>query len=170
MKVCWLCLSCRAAAIDCFERGTAHFPFVPKFNFVTKVIRSLVDIGTTVTAYQIASSNKSFLFCAADALHQVGTKSCLAARRGRRGAWSRDLSILMWCRELLLLATFSLMLLCILCALNNIGCMACTLVSVAVELLRVRVVDGWMRARTPSGPSKRLALWRNAVWPLKTNF
>lgn len=60
--------------------------------------------------------------------------------------------MLMSYRELLLLKMLNLMLLC---TIDNIGCMACTLVIIGVELLRVRVVYGWMRARTPAGPSPR---------------
>ena len=56
--------------------------------------------------------------------------------------------MLMWYCELLLLTMHNLMLLC---TLGNIECVACTLARIGVELLRVRVVHGWMRARTPAG-------------------
>ena len=88
--------------------------------------------------------------CAPIASSQVDTRTCLAAGGGRCSVWCRDLSILLSYRELLLLTTHNLMLLC---TLNSIECMACTLVRVRVELLRVRVVHGWMRAGTPAGHS-----------------
>ena len=70
-------------------------------------------------------------------------------------------------RELLLLTML------LLSTMDTIGCMACTLVRIAVELLRVRVVHSWMRASTPAAasPPGWLAFVRGSVvGTLKTNF
>lgn len=52
--------------------------------------------------------------------------------------------------ELLSLTMLNLMLLC---TIENIRRKGCTLVRIAAEPLSVRVVHGWMRARTPDGPT-----------------
>ena len=102
--------------------------------------------------------------CAPIASSQVDTRACLAAGGGRCSVWCRDLSMLLWYRELLLRTTHNLTLLC---TLNNRECMACTLVRIRVELLRVRVLHGWMRARTPAGhPSVGGPFLQGAVPPL----
>lgn len=46
----------------------------------------------------------------------------------------------------------------LLCTLYNVGCTACRRVANEVAQLRVRVVHGWMLARTPGGRSRSKGL------------